>query len=532
MEKKFDFDELIDRRNSGSLKWDVKENELPMWVADMDFRTAPGVVKAIEARAKTGIYGYAALPDRWYDAVISWWERRHGFRFGRDWLCFCTGVVPAVSSVVKRVTNVGDRVLVQTPVYDIFFHSIENAGRAVLESPLHREGGEYRIDFADLEKKLAEPLTTMMILCNPHNPLGRIWTREELGKIGALCAKYGVTVLSDEIHCDLTDPGREYVPFASVSEECRKVSVTCISASKAFNLAGMQSAAVVVPERTLRDKVVRGLNSDEVAEPNCFAAESTAAAFSEGEEWLDALRQYLYENKKFAAEFLGRELPEIGFVLPEATYLLWLDCGKIARDADELCDFLRAETGLYLNPGAQYRGEGKTFLRMNLACPRSRLKDGLERLARGIRAYGNRASASAKEIFERGGYTYVLEKEGRVCAGRERGIAPLLRLSESGADFRGGSAADKIVGRAAALLYAGLGIGSLYAEVLGEGGLAVLRRYKIAVGYGTLTKRIVNRDGTDICPMERAVEGIDEPEAAKRALHARLEELRGEKRAR
>lgn len=288
------------------------------------------------------------------------------------------GVVPAVSSVVKRVTNVGDRVLVQTPVYDIFFHSIENAGRAVLESPLHREGGEYRIDFADLEKKLAEPLTTMMILCNPHNPLGRIWTREELGKIGALCAKYGVTVLSDEIHCDLTDPGREYVPFASVSEECRKVSVTCISASKAFNLAGMQSAAVVVPERTLRDKVVRGLNSDEVAEPNYFAAESTAAAFSEGEEWLDALRQYLYENKKFAAEFLGRELPEIGFVLPEATYLLWLDCGKIARDADELCDFLRAETGLYLNPGAQYRGEGKTFLRMNLACPRSRLKDGLE----------------------------------------------------------------------------------------------------------------------------------------------------------
>lgn len=384
---KFDFDAPTARRGTGSLKWDVGENELPMWVADMDFRTAPAVTEAIVRRAKEGIFGYTVVPDEWYAAISRWWEARHGFRIPHEWLTFCTGVVPAVSCIVKRVTNAGDRVVLQTPVYDIFFHSVENAGRVVSESPLIYENGVYRADFEDLEHKLADPLATMMILCNPHNPVGKIWTREELATVGALCKKHGVTLLSDEIHCDLTDPGAEYVPFASVSAECREVSVTCLSASKAFNLAGLQSAAVAVPEEHLRAKVVRGLNSDEVAEPNCFAALATVAAFREGGDWLDALRAYLAANKRAAVAAITDLAPGVRVVPQNATYLLWLDCGELTKNTDGLRDFLRKETGLYLSAGSPYRGNGAQFLRMNVACQRDVLAKGLEKFADGIRKY-------------------------------------------------------------------------------------------------------------------------------------------------
>lgn len=384
---KFDFDAPTARRGTGSLKWDVGENELPMWVADMDFRTAPAVTEAIVRRAKEGIFGYTVVPDEWYAAISRWWETRHGFHIPREWLTFCTGVVPAVSCIVKRVTNAGDRVVLQTPVYDIFFHSVENAGRVVSESPLIYENGVYRADFEDLERKLSDPLATMMILCNPHNPVGKIWTREELATVGALCKKHGVTLLSDEIHCDLTDPGAEYVPFASVSAECREVGVTCLSASKAFNLAGLQSAAVAVPEEHLRAKVVRGLNSDEVAEPNCFAALATVAAFREGGDWLDALRAYLAANKRAAVAAITDLAPGVRVVPQNATYLLWLDCGELTKNTDGLQDFLRKETGLYLSAGSPYRGNGAQFLRMNVACQRDVLAKGLEKFADGIRKY-------------------------------------------------------------------------------------------------------------------------------------------------
>ena len=384
---KFDFDAPTARRGTGSLKWDVGENELPMWVADMDFCTAPAVTEAIVRRAKEGIFGYTVVPDEWYAAISRWWETRHGFHIPHEWLTFCTGVVPAISSIVKRVTNVGDRVVLQTPVYDIFFHSVENAGRVVSESPLIYENGTYRADFEDLERKLADPLATMMILCNPHNPVGKIWTREELATVGALCKKHGVTLLSDEIHCDLTDPGAEYVPFASVSAECREVGVTCLSASKAFNLAGLQSAAVAVPEEHLRAKVVRGLNSDEVAEPNCFAALATVAAFREGGDWLDALRAYLAANKRAAVAAITDLAPGVRVVPQNATYLLWLDCGELTKNTDGLRDFLRKETGLYLSAGSPYRGNGAQFLRMNVACQRDVLAKGLDKFAAGIGKY-------------------------------------------------------------------------------------------------------------------------------------------------
>lgn len=384
---RYNFNVRHDRRNTGSLKWDTAENELPMWVADMDFQAAPAVLQAMEQKLQTGIFGYNVVTEEWYRAVIGWWRRKHHLTIQKEWLTFCTGVIPAVTCAVKRLTNVGDQILVQTPVYDIFFHSIENHGRHVLENKLRYDGVQYGIDFEDLEEKLAHPLTTMMILCNPHNPIGKIWKKEELELIGALCKKYHVTVLSDEIHCDLTDPGCEYIPFASVSDVCREVGLTCISATKAFNLAGLQTAAIVTPNKKIRNIMVRGLNADEIAEPGAFAVDAVTAAFNRGEDWLEELRLYLYENKKYAEEFLRQELPMLKTVPSKATYLLWLDCHKIIAETAELCSFLRKETGLCLSAGGQYRGNGESFLRMNIACPKITLEDGLKRLKRGVEAY-------------------------------------------------------------------------------------------------------------------------------------------------
>ena len=383
----YDFDTPTERRNTNSLKWDVAEGELPMWVADMDFQTAPEIREAIMKRAEHGIFGYSVIPDAWYEAYIQWWKMRHGYTMERDWLIFCTGVVPAISSIVRKLTTPAEKVLIQTPVYNIFFNSILNNGRQVLESPLRYDGKEYRIDFADLEEKLSDPQTALMILCNPHNPTGKIWDRQTLEKIGALCSRHHVTVVSDEIHCDLTDSEESYVPFASVSETCRQISITCMAPTKAFNLAGLQTAAVSVPDEVLRHKVWRALNTDEAAEPNAFAVEAAVAAFTRGADWLDALRDYLYENKKLAEAYIEKEIPDVRAVASQATYLLWLDCSGLIGCGREAAGFLRRETGLYLSEGSQYGGNGADFLRMNIACPRAVLKDGLERLKNGLAAY-------------------------------------------------------------------------------------------------------------------------------------------------
>ena len=379
----YDFDTPVDRRGTDSLKWDVAEGELPMWVADMDFQTAPEIRQALMERMAHGVFGYSVVPERWYDAYIQWWKTRHGYTMERDWLIFCTGVVPAISSIVRKLTTPAEKVLIQTPVYNIFFNSILNNGRQVLESPLRYDGEAYGIDFADLEEKLSDPQTTLMILCNP---VGKIWDAETLRRIGALCKKYNVVVVSDEIHCDLTDPGTGYVPFASVSEECRENSITCIAPTKAFNMAGLQTAAVSVPNPVLRHKVWRGLNTDEVAEPNAFAVEAAVAAFTRSGGWLDALRSYLYGNKQRAAEFIHEELPSIHLVPSQATYLLWLDCGRLGMSGEEIAETIRRETGLYLSEGSQYGSTGENFLRLNIACPRTVLEDGLRRLKAGIAA--------------------------------------------------------------------------------------------------------------------------------------------------
>lgn len=380
------FEKDADRMGSGCVKWLVGEGELPMWIADMDFPSAPAVVKALTARARHGVYGYHSVPDELYDAYIAWWERRYAFRMRREWLQFATGVVPAVTCAVKRFTNPGDNVVLLTPVYNIFFHSVENTGRHTLECPLRYQNGVYEVDYRDLERKLSHPLSTMLILCNPHNPIGKIWTKEELAAIGELAKKHGVLVLSDEVHCDLTRPRTRYTPFASLSEETAQNSITCLSASKSFNLGGLQSAVVCVPDPVKRNNLVRGLNSDELAEPNCFAVDGTIAAFTKGQRWLESLRAHLFANRDFAEELLKEE-PELTLVRGDATYLLWIDCSPRVTDSERFSEFLREKTGLCVSAGSAFRGNGASFVRLNAACSKARLKDGIERLIRGYKEY-------------------------------------------------------------------------------------------------------------------------------------------------
>ncbi len=381
---KYDFDSLTDRRGTAAYKWNIGENELPMWVADMDFRAAPEIIDAINERVRNGVFGYTYLPDEWYDAYTGWWDRRHGIKFKRDDLIFATGVVPILSSSVRKLTTENENVVLMTPVYNCFFSSAVNSGRRVLEAPLvfDNDGG-CRIDFVALEKALADPQTSLLLLCNPHNPTGRIWTEAELSEVGRLCLEYGVNVISDEIHCDITDPGKEYVPFLRAAPECSEITVTCLAPTKAFNIAGLQTACAAVRGKRLRHRVWRALNTDEVGEPNAFAVTAAVAAFTRCEGWLDALRQYIYENKLLVRDFITARLPELKMRHSEATYLLWIDMSALG--VEHPAEFIRERTGLVLSEGAIYGEQtGAYHVRMNAACPRSVVTEGLERLEKAV----------------------------------------------------------------------------------------------------------------------------------------------------
>lgn len=381
---KYNFDNAPDRRNTGSYKWDVKKTELPMWVADMDFETAPQIKEAFSKRIDHGVFGYQIVPDSWYQAYGDWWEKRHHFKIEKDWLVFCTGVVPAISSIVRKLTTPNEKVVILTPVYNIFFNSIVNNGARVLECPLVYEKGEYSINWQDFEEKISDPQTSLLIWCNPHNPVGKIWDEAVMEKVGLLCKKYGVTVVSDEIHCDIVRPGKEYTPFASVSETCRSISISCVAPTKTFNLAGLQTAAVFVPDPFLRHKVWRALNTDEVAEPNSFATLAAVTAFEKGEDWLEELCSYLFKNREYAEAFIGKEIPCLKVIPADATYLLWIDISEIFKDGIEARDFIRETTGLYICEGNEYGTAGNNFIRMNIACPLERVKDGLNRLKKAV----------------------------------------------------------------------------------------------------------------------------------------------------
>lgn len=385
-DKPYDFDALQGRRAFESVKWNCGGGEIPLWIADMDFAVAPVIQDAIRARSEHPVYGYTFIPDSWAASYREWWARRHNLEIDEARLMFCTGVVPAISSAVRRLTHPAENVVLMTPVYNIFFNSIVNNGRSALEVPLSydAETGEYSIDFALLEKRLSEPQTTAMILCNPHNPVGRCWTREELREIGRLCVRCGVTVISDEIHCDITSPGASYVPFASVDDTCAEISVTCFSPTKAFNIAGIHTAAVYAPSARLYNSIYRALNNDEIAEPDIFACRAVIAAFSaEGERWLDAARDYIKRNKDEAARFIRERIPGALVTPSDATYLLWIRIPGAARiSSGEFCRALRRDAGVILSPGRQYGAAGEGFVRLNVACPRALLLEALERCAR------------------------------------------------------------------------------------------------------------------------------------------------------
>ena len=384
---KYDFVNAPDRSTTDSVKWHVKKGDLPMSIADMDFKTAPEIIAAMKEKISLGVFGYEWPENDYFNAVADWYEKEHGHRPQEEWLIFTTGVVPAISAVVRRISHIGDNVLVQAPVYNVFYNSIENNGRHVLSNDLQFDGSNYKINWEDLEQKLALPLTTLMIFCNPHNPVGKVWTQAEVQKIADLCFKHHVVLLSDEIHGDLVRKGPDYTPAFSVNGPARDNVISLVSPSKTFNVAALHAATAIVPNNNLRAMVNRGLNSDEVAEPNLLAIPGTIAAYEHGHDWLQALIKQLNVNFRYAQEFISNNLPQIKVVSGKATYLIWLDVERISTDSQKLADYLERKTGLVLSPGSIYRGNGHNFLRMNLACPLTMVKDGLERLKTGLTEY-------------------------------------------------------------------------------------------------------------------------------------------------
>jgi cystathionine beta-lyase len=394
--ERYDFDRVIPRKQTNSVKWDLmakvakEEDLIPLWVADMDFPAPPEVVAAITKRAELGMYGYTASPQSYVDAIIGWVKRRHGWEIRQEWLASAPGVVPALSMLVMSLTSRGDRVVIQPPVYPPFFDVIRKNGREIVENPLVLRDGTYRIDFADLERKLAAG-AKMMILCSPHNPVGRVWTRDELVRMAELCLRYKTILVSDEIHWDLVYEEHTHLPVASLSEEIAMNTITCISAGKSFNLAGLLTANVIIPNPEWRHAYIHTLQTMHLFIENFFAGAAVEAAYTHGEAWLAQLMRYIKGNLDYLTDFLATRIPEIKPIKPEGTYLAWLDCRELGMNADEIKNWMYKKAKVALNEGSTFGKAGEGFLRINLACPRATLAEGLarmERAMREIREYG------------------------------------------------------------------------------------------------------------------------------------------------
>ena len=381
--KQFDFDEIVVRRGTNSYKWDLPKGEyiIPMWVADMDFKTAPCIIDALKRRVEHGIFGYTFVPDSYYDAIINWFKRRHQWHIEREDILYTSGVVPAIACTLKATTMPGEKVLVQTPVYNCFFSAIKNSGCEVSENPLRREGDSYVIDFDDFERRCSDEKTTVFLLCNPHNPAGRVWRKDELRRMNDICLKHHVKVIADEIHCELVMPGHTFQPFAAVDEACRDNCVVLNSPSKAFNIAGLQIANIVCHDAEWRRRINRAININEVCDVNPFGVIALQAAYNDGGEWLDALNQYIHENYLALKDFFRERLPRLEVCRLEGTYLAWINLSRIPITADEAARRLLGNAKVMLNSGTMYgREAGNSYLRINLACPRSTLMEGLKRI--------------------------------------------------------------------------------------------------------------------------------------------------------
>ncbi len=390
MKNIYDFDTPLVRRGSGCVKWDQLPTELesgnaddilPFWVADMDFRTAPAIVEAIQRRAAHGAFGYTHVTDSYYDAVISWFERRHQWTVKREWIQYTQGVVPALSVVVKAFTEPGDQVVVQTPVYNCFFSSVRNNGCELVTSALKltRDSLHYEMDFDDLEAKVSNPRAKLFILCNPHNPACRVWTHEELLRVHNICKKHGVVVVADEIHNELTYHGKRYVPYGVVSQMDN--AVVCASPSKSFNTAGLQVANIFCANAEWRQRIDRAININEVCDVNPFGVVAVQAAYNEGEEWLDQLCDYIYKNYEALCDYIAKEMPRLRVTPLEGTYLAWIDITALGITSEELTKKLLNEGRVWVNSGTMYGPvDGEGFIRVNMACPRAQLMEGLRRI--------------------------------------------------------------------------------------------------------------------------------------------------------
>lgn len=385
----YDFSRPTERRGTDSYKWDSapEADIIPLWVADMDFETFPGITEALQRRVAHGIFGYTRVPEAYYEAVCNWFGKRHGWHINREDIIYTSGVVPAVSAVIKALTLPGDQVIVQGPVYNCFFSSIRNNGCETVSNSLiyNKEELRYEIDFDDLERKLAHERARLMLICNPHNPGGRVWTRDELTRVAELCHKYGVRVVSDEIHCELTLYDNEYVPFGSLPDELSRDSITCCSPSKAFNTAGLQIANIVCRDAEVRNRIDRAININEVCDVNPFGVIALQAAYSdEGYEWLTQLRAYISSNYDLLRERFARELPKCKVMRMEGTYLAWIDCSELHISSDEIEEMLMHENKVWVNAGSMYGTEGAAFIRINMACTSELLNEGITRIVNGL----------------------------------------------------------------------------------------------------------------------------------------------------
>jgi cystathionine beta-lyase len=382
---KYNFDELVDRRGTGCVKWDESPNPdvIPLWVADMDFKAAPAIQEAIRKRAEHGVFGYTVVGNDYYEAVISWFHRRHNWTICREEILYTTGVVPAMSVAIKALTMPGEKVLILSPDYNCFFSSVRNNGCEVMETVLRRTGNTFEVDFEDFEAKCADEKTTVFLLCNPHNPCGRVWTKAELEHMNDICMKHGVKVVSDEIHCELIMPGYQFQPFAAVSETCRQNSVILNSPSKSFNIAGLQAANIICAQPSWRRRLDRAININEVCDLNPFGPVALIAAYNESEDWLDALNNYLWGNYQTLCTLAEKHLPKWKVCRLEGTYLPWIDITATGISSQDYCDYLLSKAKVWVNPGTMYGAvSGEGYIRMNIACPRSRLLEALERIAK------------------------------------------------------------------------------------------------------------------------------------------------------
>lgn len=379
----YNFGEIVNRRGTNCVKWDVENEDgiIPMWVADMDFPAAPAIRKAVEARAKHGVYGYTIVPDSYYRAITSWFKRRHGWTIDKEWIIYTTGVIPAISAAIKALTMPGEQVLIQTPVYNCFFSSIKNQGCQILENPLKRNGNSYVVDWDDFERKCADEKTTVFLLCNPHNPSGRVWTKAELARMNEICLRHRVAVVSDEIHCELVMPGNKFTPFAAVNEDCKNNGVTLNSPTKNFNIAGLQIANIVCANPVWRRRIGRAINIFEVCDVNPFGPVALEAAYNDSENWMDELNEYLFANYQLLCDTFAKELPLYEVMRLEGTYLVWVSVRPSGLTSDEVTEKLLKEGKVQVNSGTMYgQTTGEGYVRINIACPRATLIEGLKRM--------------------------------------------------------------------------------------------------------------------------------------------------------